>query len=62
MIHELPKAIECVHDFTGREWVFEKVNSWLADHDGAPVFLLTGGPGTGKWAKSSRPSNTTIRP
>lgn len=45
---------EKTENFTGREWVFEKVNNWLADPDGSSVFLLTGGPGTGKSAVAAR--------
>ncbi len=40
--------------FTGRKWVFEKINSWISDPDGSRVFLLTGGPGTGKSAVAAR--------
>jgi WD40 repeat protein len=35
-------------DFTGRGWVFAKIDAWLADPVAARVFLLIGGPGTGK--------------
>lgn len=39
--------IERTADFTGREWVFEKLDDWLTA--GAPgVLLLTAGPGAGK--------------
>ena len=40
--------------FTGRAWVFDRVNAWLADPAGARTFLLTGGPGTGKTAIAAR--------
>ncbi len=39
-------------DFTGREWVFKKVDDWLAGT--GRVFLLVGGPGTGKSAIMAR--------
>jgi WD40 repeat protein len=41
-------------DFTGREWVFDKIDAWLADPAAASVFLLVGGPGTGKSAILAR--------
>ena len=41
-------------DFTGRDWVFDAINVWLADKNGARVFLLTGEPGCGKSAIASR--------
>ncbi len=40
--------------FTGREWVFDAVGAWISDNRGARVFLLTGGPGTGKTAIAAR--------
>lgn len=40
--------------FTGREWVFTKVNEWLADSPESRAFLLVGGPGTGKTAIMAR--------
>ena len=39
-----------VTDFTGRVWVFDEIDRWLADRQGAPLFLLTGEPGVGKSA------------
>ncbi len=41
-------------DFTGRAWVFQAVNDWLAKPDGSRYFLLTGEPGSGKTAIASR--------
>jgi WD40 repeat protein len=41
---------ERTQGFTGREWVFAAVDDWLADPQGARVFLLSGRPGTGKTA------------
>src|SRR5438105_3279694 len=41
-------------NFTGREWVFQAINDWLADPDGSRFFLLTGEPGAGKTAIASR--------
>jgi hypothetical protein len=40
--------------FTGREWVFEKIDRWLADHAGPCFFIITGWPGTGKSAIAAR--------
>ncbi len=51
---EFGRGIERVtRDFTGREWVFRKIDDWLAN-DTPRVFLLTGGPGTGKSAISAQ--------
>ncbi|MBD2234615.1 AAA family ATPase [Phormidium tenue] len=41
-------------NFTGREWVFEAIQSWLADSNGDRFFLLTGEPGSGKTAIAAR--------
>jgi hypothetical protein len=40
--------------FSGRQWVFEAIDRWLADPAGGRVFVLTGGPGTGKTAIAAR--------
>lgn len=53
---------ERTQDFTGRGWVLDQVDDWLASAvepaDGSPAplrtFLLTGGPGTGKTAMAAR--------
>jgi hypothetical protein len=36
--------------FTGRRWVFEKLDAWLADPHGSRVFWITAAPGVGKTA------------
>src|SRR6187431_2474582 len=41
-------------EFSGRGWVFEAVDDWLANPNSEPFFLLTGGPGTGKSAIAAR--------
>ncbi|RME49694.1 MAG: hypothetical protein D6791_00105 [Chloroflexi bacterium] len=43
-----------VRDFTGRKWVFQAVNDWLAWPGGPRFFVLTGEPGSGKTAIASR--------
>lgn len=43
-----------VPDFTGREWVLEKINGWLADKSDARYFLITGEPGSGKSTIAAR--------
>src|SRR5215210_5931182 len=45
---------ERTRNFTGREWVFRIIDSWLAKTDGSRVFLLTGEPGSGKTAIAGR--------
>ncbi len=40
--------------FTGRAWVFQAIDKWLADPNGAHIFLLQGEPGSGKTAIASR--------
>jgi tetratricopeptide (TPR) repeat protein len=47
-------AADHTRNFTGREWVFQAVNDWLAKTDGSRVFLLTGEPGSGKTAIAGR--------
>ena len=41
-------------NFTGRKWVFQAIQNWLADPKGDRFFLLTGEPGSGKTAISAR--------
>jgi hypothetical protein len=43
-----------VQHFTGRDWVFQAIDRWLADPHGKRVFSLTGGPGSGKTAIATR--------
>ena len=45
---------ERAYNFTGREWVFQAINDWLADAGGPRFFLLKGEPGSGKTAIGSR--------
>lgn len=40
--------------FTGREWVFELIERWLAKPDRPRFFILTGMPGDGKTAIAAR--------
>ena len=40
-------------DFTGREWVFEKLNGWLEKNE-KRFCWLSGGPGSGKTALAAR--------
>lgn len=40
--------------FSGRDWVFQELDTWLSEDDGNPIFLLTGEPGCGKSALASR--------
>src|SRR5271165_516200 len=48
MSFALPKRIaDNIDRFTGRTWLLPKVLEW-DDHSDERLFLLTGGPGTGK--------------
>ena len=49
-----PFIEERTRQFTGRNWVFKAIGEWLGDQTGSRVFLLTGGPGTGKTAIAAR--------
>jgi hypothetical protein len=45
---------ERTRNFSGRDWVFEKLDGWLSDSAAGRYFLLTGGPGTGKSTIAAR--------
>ena len=49
-----PHVLERTRDFTGRQWVFQAVDNWLASPDGPRFFLLSGEPGSGKTAVAAR--------
>ena len=49
-----PFIKERTGNFTGRDWVFGKIDAWLGQRDSGRVFLLTGEPGTGKSAIAAR--------
>lgn len=38
------------YEFVGRDWVFEKIEKWLANDSGRKIFCITGEPGFGKSA------------
>jgi WD40 repeat protein len=44
---------ERTEHFTGRSWVFKRLDDWVKGGDGR-AFILTGGPGTGKSAIMAR--------
>jgi len=50
----VPGCTKQTDHFTGREWVFQALNDWLAKPDGSRCFLLTGKPGSGKTAFAAR--------
>jgi hypothetical protein len=41
-------------NFTGRKWVFQAINDWLADPEASRFFLITGEPGSGKTAIAAK--------
>ena len=44
----IPQTVSSyVHEFNGRTWLLPIINEWL-DNGSEQIFLLTGGPGTGK--------------
>lgn len=47
-------VLDRTRTFTGRDWVFQASDNWLADPRGNRVYFLTGGPGTGKSAIAAR--------
>ena len=49
-----PFIKERTSNFTGRDWVFGKIDAWLGNKDAGRVFLLTGEPGSGKTAIAAR--------
>lgn len=49
-----PLIEERTQDFTGRDWVFKAIAKWVSDKNGPRVFLIAGGPGTGKTAIAAR--------
>ena len=40
--------------FTGRQWIFDKISTWLGNPSADRVFWITGGPGIGKTALSCK--------
>ncbi len=44
--------------FTGRDWIFQKIDHWLADAGAEKIFWITGGPGVGKTALAAKLSAT----
>jgi hypothetical protein len=50
----LEEVERLTRDFTGREWVFQAIDTWLADPKGPTFFIITGEPGIGKTAIAAR--------
>jgi hypothetical protein len=51
-VHSPSDLTDRTKDFTGREWVFDRLDAFLAGND--RTFLIIGGPGTGKSAIAAR--------
>src|ERR1700722_6156580 len=49
-------VVDRTRDFTGRGWVFDKMEAWLTapPRSGDRVFFLCGGPGSGKSSVAAR--------
>ncbi|MEW6366952.1 MAG: TIR domain-containing protein [Acidobacteriota bacterium] len=43
-----------VRRFTGRQWVFDRIDAWLVDQTASRVFWILGKPGVGKTALAAR--------
>ncbi|MCX7020578.1 MAG: TIR domain-containing protein, partial [Candidatus Sumerlaeota bacterium] len=57
VLDPLPFEADIAHHmarFTGRGWVFNRIDDWLADPGASPVFWITGKPGVGKTAIACR--------
>jgi len=39
--------------FTGRQWIFDRIDRWLSDKEASRIFWITGSPGIGKTAIAS---------
>ena len=52
--------VERTKNFTGREWIFRKIDRWLADPNRSRIFLLTGAPGSGKSAIMARLAEVSL--
>ena len=45
-MHKFERLLQ--HPITGRKWLFDKVEEWLDDKNGARILMLYGAPGSGK--------------
>jgi WD40 repeat protein len=46
--------------FVGRDWIFKKVDAWLADANAEKIFWITGPPGAGKTALAARLASSRL--
>ena len=53
---------ESTKGFTGREWVFQAIDDWLADVSGSRSFIISGDPGFICKAWTSDPQKFKISP